>query len=44
MPRYVFMKTFSTDERGVMRGEGPLIGWFKDPAGNYLSILEAKNF
>src|SRR5215203_5329969 len=27
------------DERGVMRGEGPPIAWFKDPAGNILSVL-----
>lgn len=29
-----------TDEKGIMRGEGPVIAWFKDPAGNILSILE----
>ncbi len=28
------------DERGIMRGEGPAIAWFKDPAGNILSVLE----
>jgi catechol 2,3-dioxygenase-like lactoylglutathione lyase family enzyme len=28
------------DERGVMRGRGPAIAWFKDPAGNILSVLE----
>jgi catechol 2,3-dioxygenase-like lactoylglutathione lyase family enzyme len=33
-----------TDERGVMRGNGPTIAWFKDPAGNFLSVLEAKSF
>jgi catechol 2,3-dioxygenase-like lactoylglutathione lyase family enzyme len=27
-----------TDERGIYRGEGPLIAWFKDPAGNVLSV------
>jgi len=31
-----------TDERGVFRGGGPVIAWFKDPAGNILSILEQK--
>ncbi|MGH9318984.1 MAG: VOC family protein [Vicinamibacteria bacterium] len=31
-----------TDERGIFRGEGPLIAWFKDPAGNILSVLEEK--
>jgi catechol 2,3-dioxygenase-like lactoylglutathione lyase family enzyme len=29
-----------TDQRGIFRGEGPVIAWFKDPAGNILSILE----
>jgi catechol 2,3-dioxygenase-like lactoylglutathione lyase family enzyme len=28
-----------TDEKGIFRGEGPTIAWFKDPAGNVLSIL-----
>jgi catechol 2,3-dioxygenase-like lactoylglutathione lyase family enzyme len=28
------------DERGVMRGNGPSIAWFKDPAGNILSVIE----
>jgi len=31
-----------TDEKGVFRGGGPLIAWFKDPAGNILSVLEEK--
>jgi catechol 2,3-dioxygenase-like lactoylglutathione lyase family enzyme len=29
-----------TDEKGIFRGEGPKIAWFKDPAGNILSVLE----
>lgn len=29
-----------TDEKGIFRGGGPLIAWFKDPAGNILSVLE----
>jgi predicted enzyme related to lactoylglutathione lyase len=29
-----------TDEQGIMRHGGPLIAWFKDPAGNILSVLE----
>ncbi len=29
-----------TDARGVFRGDGPVIAWFKDPAGNILSVLE----
>jgi predicted enzyme related to lactoylglutathione lyase len=27
------------DEKGINRGEGPEIAWFKDPAGNILSVL-----
>lgn len=30
----------STDERGIFRGGGPLIAWFRDPAGNTLSVIE----
>jgi catechol 2,3-dioxygenase-like lactoylglutathione lyase family enzyme len=33
-----------TDKKGILRGKqqnmGPNIAWFKDPAGNILSILE----
>lgn len=29
-----------TDEKGIFRGEGPKIAWFKDPAGNVLSVIE----
>ncbi len=29
-----------TDDRGIFRGPGPQIAWFKDPAGNILSVLE----
>ena len=28
------------DERGVAHNGGPLIAWFKDPAGNILSVIE----
>jgi predicted enzyme related to lactoylglutathione lyase len=31
---------FPQDERGVMRGEGPPIAWFKDPGGNILSVIQ----
>jgi catechol 2,3-dioxygenase-like lactoylglutathione lyase family enzyme len=31
---------FPTDEKGISRGEGPLIAWFKDPAGNIVSVLQ----
>ena len=29
-----------TDDKGIARGGGPTIAWFKDPAGNFLSVLE----
>ena len=31
---------FAQDEKGIMRGDGPPIAWFTDPAGNILSVLE----
>jgi len=31
---------FKTDEKGILHGGGPKIAWFKDPAGNILSVLE----
>jgi catechol 2,3-dioxygenase-like lactoylglutathione lyase family enzyme len=35
---------FEQDERGIARPprpeDGPLIAWFKDPAGNILSVLQ----
>jgi catechol 2,3-dioxygenase-like lactoylglutathione lyase family enzyme len=32
-----------TNERGIARGpQGPAIAWFKDPAGNILSVLEER--
>ena len=27
-------------DKGIMRGNGPTIAWFKDPAGNILSVIE----
>jgi catechol 2,3-dioxygenase-like lactoylglutathione lyase family enzyme len=30
------------DEKGVMREGGPQIAWFKDPAGNTLSVLQER--
>ena len=30
------------DEKGISRGEGPYIAWFKDPAGNVLSVLQER--
>jgi predicted enzyme related to lactoylglutathione lyase len=31
-----------TDEKGNFRQGGPLIAWFKDPAGNVLSVIEQR--
>src|SRR4030095_6248029 len=39
-----FKGEMKTDEKGICRGtetgNGPDIAWFKDPAGNFLSIIE----
>jgi catechol 2,3-dioxygenase-like lactoylglutathione lyase family enzyme len=32
--------SFDQDEKGIARGPGPQIAWFKDPAGNTLSVLQ----
>jgi predicted enzyme related to lactoylglutathione lyase len=29
-----------TDKKGIFRGSGPLIAWFKDPAGNIMSVIQ----
>jgi catechol 2,3-dioxygenase-like lactoylglutathione lyase family enzyme len=35
------MPNLKTDAKGICRaGEGPIIAWFTDPAGNILSVLE----
>jgi catechol 2,3-dioxygenase-like lactoylglutathione lyase family enzyme len=33
---------FAQDERGVARDGGPYIAWFRDPAGNVLSVLQER--
>lgn len=30
-----------TDEKAIFRDGGPTIAWFRDPAGNILSVIEA---
>jgi len=30
---------FDHDAKGIVRGPGPQIAWFKDPSGNTLSVL-----
>ena len=34
--------SFKTDSKGIVRGMGPTIAWFKDPSGNILSVLDAE--
>jgi catechol 2,3-dioxygenase-like lactoylglutathione lyase family enzyme len=35
------LPNLKTDARGIMRDpKGPAIAWFKDPAGNIISVLE----
>jgi catechol 2,3-dioxygenase-like lactoylglutathione lyase family enzyme len=29
-----------TDSDNISRGEGPVIAWFRDPAGNILSVIQ----
>jgi catechol 2,3-dioxygenase-like lactoylglutathione lyase family enzyme len=33
---------FEQDDKGIARGPGPFIVWFKDPAGNVLSVLQER--
>jgi catechol 2,3-dioxygenase-like lactoylglutathione lyase family enzyme len=33
------LPNLQTDEKGIARGNGPTIAWFKDPAGNIHSVL-----
>jgi len=37
--RFERYQGFDQDDKGILRGGGPLIAWFKDPAGNVLSII-----
>jgi catechol 2,3-dioxygenase-like lactoylglutathione lyase family enzyme len=30
---------YATDAKGIMRGQGPDVAWFRDPAGNILSVI-----
>jgi catechol 2,3-dioxygenase-like lactoylglutathione lyase family enzyme len=40
--RFERYEELPTDDKGIMRGHGPSIAWFKDPAGNILSVVEQK--
>ena len=35
-----FEKYDWTDEKGIARDYGPTIAWFRDPAGNVLSVIQ----
>ncbi len=35
-----FERYDGVDDKGIFRKMGPLIAWFKDPAGNILSVLQ----
>ncbi len=39
---HYFLPGLQTDDKGIMRGT-PNIAWFKDPAGNILSLIEQKD-
>jgi predicted enzyme related to lactoylglutathione lyase len=40
--RFARYDQIETDDKGIMRAGGPLIAWFTDPAGNVLSVLQAR--
>jgi catechol 2,3-dioxygenase-like lactoylglutathione lyase family enzyme len=31
---------FEQDQKGILRGGGPPIAWFRDPSGNILSVIQ----
>jgi catechol 2,3-dioxygenase-like lactoylglutathione lyase family enzyme len=40
--RFERYESFDQDDRGIVRGGGPYIAWFKDRAGNILSVLQER--
>jgi catechol 2,3-dioxygenase-like lactoylglutathione lyase family enzyme len=40
--RFERYEGFEQDEKSIFRGGGPYIAWFKDPAGNILSVLQER--
>jgi predicted enzyme related to lactoylglutathione lyase len=38
--RFARYEGMPQDEKGVMRGNGPDIAWFTDPAGNVVSVIQ----
>ena len=41
--RFERYEAFEQDDKAIARGEGPPIAWFKDPAGNILSVLQPES-
>lgn len=41
--RFLRYDGFDQDDKGIERGgQGPLIAWFSDPAGNILSVMQVQ--
>jgi len=40
--KHYSLSGLQTDDKGIIRGN-PTIAWFKDPAGNILSLIEQKD-
>jgi catechol 2,3-dioxygenase-like lactoylglutathione lyase family enzyme len=40
--RFERYEGMSQDDKGINRAGGPYIAWFKDPAGNILSVLQER--
>ncbi len=38
--RFERYEGFGQDEKGIFREQGPEIAWFRDPAGNVLSVIK----
>ena len=38
--RFLRYEGIEADGKGIVRGQGPSIAWFADPAGNVLSVLQ----
>ncbi|MFI6819478.1 VOC family protein [Micromonospora sp. NPDC050187] len=38
--RFAHYPGMPQDDKGIMRGNGPTIAWFTDPAGNIMSVIE----
>jgi catechol 2,3-dioxygenase-like lactoylglutathione lyase family enzyme len=39
--RFERYEGFDQDDKGIARNAGPMIAWFRDPAGNILSVIQA---